>query len=148
MEVYEQTENSTPKNQEVAKIEQLATKKVVAPRKPAVRKTATKPIIKAENVPAELEVISEILLTDLVVEIESISYKNSEKLDKKNLKKLKKMKEKAKEKEKKNKDKQKEKEKKTKKKKKDNAKKEKAKKKLKEKKAKKKAASKKKKSKK
>ena len=159
MEENKQEDTSTPENEVAATIKQSAPKKVVAPRKPAVRKTAVKPIIEGKNVSAELEARSEILPTDVVVEIENITYEYSEKLDKKNLKKLKKMKDKSKEKEKKAKaqikekekkakDKQKEKEKKAKKKKKDRAKKEKAKKKLKEKKAKKKASAKKRKSKK
>ncbi len=148
MEVNEQTENSTPENQGESIIEKVEAKKIVAPRKPAVRKTVVKPKIEVETIAPELEPNNEMLIPNVMVEIESITYKSSDKLNKKNLKKLKKMKEKAKEKEQKAKDKQKEKEKKAKKKKKDRAKKEKAKKKLKEKKAKKKASAKKRKSKK
>jgi alpha-galactosidase/6-phospho-beta-glucosidase family protein len=148
MEENKQADTTTPENEVASTIEQSAPKKVVAPRKPAVRKTVVQPEVEAVNVLAELEASDEMLTTDVIVEIENSIYQYSKKLDKKNLKKLKKMKVKVKEKEKKAKDKQKEKEKKAKKKKKDKAKKEKAKKKLKEKKAKKKAAGKKKKSKK
>ena len=72
MEDNKQADTSTPENEGAATIKQAATKKVVAPRKPAVRKPAVKPIIEAATVPADLEANSETIPTDVVVEIENI----------------------------------------------------------------------------
>lgn len=153
MEESKQPENTIQEGKTVEDKVTPQPKRVVAVRKPIVKKPIVKAESEAVHAPIEANASIEISKTesqsnDDADQADKFVDVDTQKLGKKNLKKLKQMSDKIKEKEKKTKEKQKEKEKKAKKKKKEKAKKEKAKKKLKEKKAKKKAAAKKKKSKK
>jgi len=147
MEENTQSEDLNQQEKKVTpKVIRTPVKKAAAPIKTTVRKPRVKKEVVTETDPVELngDITVKASDTSTTVATEDATAEDTQKLDKKNLKKLKKMSDKIKEKEKKAKEKQKEKEKKAKKKKKEKAKKEKTKKKLKEKEAKKKAAKKKK----